>query len=233
MTNYQFEPIGVIHSCYREKFGIPRQPRMVRSSRAILKLNPHPQFTQAIRNLEGFTHLWIIFVFHHLEKTGNWKPLIRPPRLGGSKKVGVLASRSPHRPNPIGISAVNLESINWNAKGGAELHLKGIDLLDGTPVLDIKPYIPYADSIPRARLGWEGVKKKLVRVHFEKKALKPIKNTPELKLLIKETLQLDPRPAFQAKLKSPQTYGMRISDFDVHWKFAEGVCRVTEILPTS
>ena len=147
----EFEIIGFVETCFKEKFGIPRQPGLVNEARGIIRLRNEDDYRTAIRTLEGFSHVWVVFVFHE-HGSKNWKPSIRPPRLGGAKKVGVLASRSPHRPNPIGLSALEIEKIVIDAPQGPEIHVRGVDLLDGTPVLDIKPYLPYADSIPKARL---------------------------------------------------------------------------------
>lgn len=149
---FQFAPIGVIRSCFRQKFGIPRQPRLVPAARATLELLPSYAQPEAVRGLEGFSHLWLLFVFHGIP-AGHWQPTVRPPRLGGNQRMGVFATRSSFRPNPIGLSAVALERIEISA-GRVVLHLAGVDVLDGTPVLDIKPYVPYADSIPEAVGGF-------------------------------------------------------------------------------
>ena len=149
---FSFEPVGVIHSCFKEKFGIPRQPGLAPDARAVLELLPPYNRAEAVRGLEGFSHVWLSFIFHAC--LGEpWKPTVRPPRLGGNRRLGVFATRSTHRPNPIGLSAVELEKIEA-APGRVLLHLKGVDLLDGTPVLDIKPYLPYSDNIPGALGGF-------------------------------------------------------------------------------
>jgi tRNA-Thr(GGU) m(6)t(6)A37 methyltransferase TsaA len=198
-------------------------------------------FKTAVRGLEGFSHLWIVFVFHQHDAK-NWKPSIRPPRLGGAKKIGVLASRSPHRPNPIGLSAVQLVKIDSDAPGGVELHLRGVDFLDGTPVLDIKPYIPYADSIPEATSGWAEETITRTPVEFTEQALQSIqrageKKYPHLQELIIGMLELDPRPAFQKRklsVENPESegtrYGFRLFDFDVKWMIVSGVFRVLDVI---
>src|SRR5262249_39703748 len=158
----------------------------------------------------------------------SWKPSIRPPRLGGARKVGVLASRSPHRPNPIGISAVRLEKIEMDAVPGPRIHVQGVDLLDGTPILDIKPYLPYAHAIPSARSGWADEAILRTPVEFTESAEKAIQDRSSkaqcshLKTLIQEMLSLDPRPAFQKRqLPAHESaaqgtrYGFRLFDFDV------------------
>jgi tRNA (adenine37-N6)-methyltransferase len=236
---FNFEPIGILQTCFKEKFGIPRQSGLVREARGILKLRDHPFFETAIRELEGFSHLWLVFVFHQHDAK-NWKPSIRPPRLGGARKVGVLASRSPHRPNPIGISVVELEKIDREAKGGVEIHVKGVDILDGTPILDIKPYIPYADSIPGAKAGWAEETIDRIPVEFSEKAIASIAarsgGYPNLKALIIGMLELDPRPAFQKRQLPPSSleaqgtrYGFRLFDFDVKWQIESNQFLVLDV----
>jgi tRNA-Thr(GGU) m(6)t(6)A37 methyltransferase TsaA len=241
MMSITFEPIGILHTCFKEKFGIPRQPRLVRGAHGILKLNDSPFLRNAVRELETFSHIWLIFVFHRHDSK-NWKPSIRPPRLGGAKKVGVLASRSPHRPNPIGLSAVKLEAIDLNALGGIELHLSGVDILDETPILDIKPYLTYADSISDARSGWAEEPIIRTQVEFSSLAIESISDTkmqkyPHLKDLIVGMLELDPRPAFQKHRMPPSSpqaqgtfYGFRIFDFDVKWKIENGIFHVIDVV---
>ena len=147
-----FHPIGIVHSCFTEKFGIPRQAGLVPAARATLEILPPFDQKEAFRGLDDFSHLWIVFVFHGIV-AGKWQPTVRPPRLGGNTRVGVFASRSGFRPNPIGISSVVLESVRRD-HGKLLLDVAGIDMLDQTPVLDIKPYLPYADSIPDANGGY-------------------------------------------------------------------------------
>lgn len=237
MERFVFEPIGTLHTCFKEKFGIPRQSGLVQHAQGILKLRNHPFYKSAIRELESFSHIWLVFVFHQHDAK-SWKPSIRPPRLGGAKKVGVLASRSPHRPNPIGLSAVRLDKVDWNATGGIELHVSGVDILDGTPILDIKPYIPYADSIPRANSGWAEQPIEKMPVEFSSQALESLatKKDPNLRELIIEMLELDPRPAFQKRqmpANSPEAegsrYGFRLFDYDVRWQILPGRFLVLDV----
>lgn len=171
VPNYVFRPIGFVRSPFRKKHGVPRQSVMASQVKGEIWLDPEfPDLgLNALRRIEGFSHLWIVFVFH--EHGGKkWKPSIRPPRLGGREKVGVLASRSPHRPNPIGISAVEFHGVK-EQDGKIILKVAGLDLLDGTPVLDIKPYLPYADSIPEASAGWASEEIPTFPVRWEKEAL--------------------------------------------------------------
>ena len=226
------KPIGVAHTPFTQRFGIPRQPGLVPEAKGIIKIDAHPDFQYALKQLDQFSHIWIIFIFH--AHGGNkWKPTIRPPRLGGKVKVGVLSSRSPHRPNPIGLSAVELERIDFTAKGGPEIHVKGIDLLDGTPILDIKPYLPYADSIPQANAGWASESITKTEVVFEALALKKIAEAEsngyaDLKLLIEQLITIDPRPGFQKRELPPTAehaqgadFGLLVKDFDVKWKIQD------------
>lgn len=233
----QFTPIAHIETCFKEKFGIPRQPGLTPSAWGVIRFENLPYLQNALQGLEGFSHLWVIFVFHQSGlnlSARQWKPSIRPPRLGGAKKVGVLASRSPHRPNPIGMSVVKIERINLKK---LEIDVSGVDLLDGTPVLDIKPYIPYCDSIPRAKSGWVDGKLKKKKTRFTKTALQDLKKLvgpQELKRtqkLISEILALDPRPAFQQKQTSPSTYGFAIGKIDVKWETTATHFVVTQIDP--
>lgn len=240
MTSFEFKPIGALQTCFKEKFGIPRQPGLVTGAEGVIKLNDDPFLKQAVRELEGFSHLWVVFVFHEHDAKA-WKPSIRPPRLGGARKVGVLASRSPHRPNPIGLSAVRLVRIDPTAPGGVEIHVAGVDVLDGTPVLDIKPYLPYADSIPEAKAGWAEEPIRRHEVRFTPMAIAAIEARlearPNLREMIVEMLSLDPRPAFQqrrmpADLAEAQgtRYGFRLFDYDVKWEIREGRFDVLDVV---
>jgi len=229
---FEFKPIGYVQSIFKDRFAVPRQPGLAAQVPGIIKINPDPDLKLALRRLEEFSHIWILFVFHdHGGK--KWKPSIRPPRLGGKEKVGVLSSRSPHRPNPIGISAVVLNKIDYDAKGGIEIHVGGIDLIDATPVLDVKPYIPYADSIPDANPGWAFDKIQKFPVQFSEESEKDIethdpKKKFNLKQLVSEILELDPRPAFQ-KTKFPvgnkdsigKQYGFDILHFNIDYEISK------------
>ena len=142
----ELTPIGTIESCFKEKFGVPRQPGLAPAARASLILQPPYNRPEALAGLEAFSHIWLVYLFHAIEK-GKWKPTVRPPRLGGNRRTGVFATRSNFRPNPIGLSAVKLENIVTRGPD-IRLELSGVDLLDGTPVLDIKPYIDGVDQPP-------------------------------------------------------------------------------------
>ncbi|NNF96861.1 MAG: tRNA (N6-threonylcarbamoyladenosine(37)-N6)-methyltransferase TrmO [Halobacteria archaeon] len=218
---FDFQPIGIIHSCFPEKFGIPRQPGLVKEATATLELLPPYDRTEALEGLEAFSHLWLIFVFHASLKE-TWKPTVRPPRLGGNKRVGVFASRSMFRPNPIGLSVVELERVDTTAEQPRIL-LKGVDLLDGTPVLDIKPYLPYVDAIPNAHGGYaQGSPEPRLKVRFSSHAAGQCASYenayPNLRTLITHVLELDPRPAYYDTEHSAKEFGMRLLDFDIKWR---------------
>lgn len=217
---YDFHPIGILRSCFPEKFGIPRQPGLVKEAHATLELLPPYDRIEALEGLEVFSHLWLIFVFHASFKQ-SWKPTVRPPRLGGNKRVGVFASRSMFRPNPIGLSVVELERVDTAARPPC-LYLKGVDLLDGTPVLDIKPYLPYVDAIPTAQGGYAAsLPEPRLQVSFTSQAATQCnryeKTYPHLKSLITQLLELDPRPAYYDSEQTRTEFGMRLLDFEIKW----------------
>lgn len=227
----RFAPIGVIRSCFREKFGIPRQPGLVPAARATLELLPPYSQPAAVRGLESFSHLWLVFVFHDIP-AGCWQATVRPPRLGGNRRLGVFATRSPFRPNSIGLSAVKLERIAIR-QGQVVLHLAGVDLLDGTPVLDIKPYLPYADRIAEAIGGFAPEAPQAgLTVVFSPTASGFCAVWPEgdLRELISQILRQDPRPAYERTDPALQRYGMKLYDLDVRWEVRNGVAYVTEIV---
>ena len=228
-----FAPIGVIHSCFREKFGIPRQPGLVSEARATLELLSPYNSPEAVRGLEGFSHLWLIFVFHGIPAV-HWQPMVRPPRLGGNQRLGVFATRSPFRPNPIGLSAVRLERIEID-QGRVVLHLAGVDLLDGTPVLDIKPYVPYADRIPDATGGFAPeAPEAAITVEFSSSTAAFCAAWPEgdLRALITQILRQDPRPAYEREKAVSRCYGMKLYDFDLRWEMCGDTATVIDIIPT-
>ena len=185
-----------------------------------------------MRGLEGFSHLWLVFVFHGVP-AGRWQPTVRPPRLGGNRRLGVFATRSPFRPNAIGLSAVALDRIAIDA-GCVVLHLSGVDLLDGTPVLDIKPYLPYADCIPNATSGFAPERPASeLAVEFSPAATAFCATWPtgDLRELIVQILRQDPRPAYERTDPAPKRYGMKLYDCNVRWEMRSGAVYVTEIIP--
>ena len=231
-----FEIIGTIRSCYKEKFGIPRQAGLVPTATATLELQPPFNRTEAFTGLEGFSHLWLLFLFHGNDHQG-WKATVRPPRLGGNARLGVFATRSPFRPNPIGLSAVELERIEQYA-GKVILHLKGVDLLDGTPIIDIKPYLPYADAIATASGGFaDEAPQGQLAVHFLPQPEHTCRSMekdryPGLRKLIIDTLRNDPRPAYYQKRPQKSSFGMKLFDFDLRWEHDDDGITVIELHPS-
>lgn len=224
MNSFSFSSIGTISSCYKEKFGIPRQPSLVKNSTAELHLDD--RFTEeSIRGLTEFSHIWISFIFHQ-NPQDTWHSMVRPPRLGGNTKVGVFASRSPFRPNSLGLSVVELLNIK-NEKSGIVLYLGSCDFLDQTPVLDIKPYLPYVDSIPDAKGGFANIAPEIkMKIHFSEPAIKQCKEAEKrlkktIKNHIEEILQLDPRPSYMHNRVSDRVFAMKLYDFDLHWEYCE------------
>jgi tRNA-Thr(GGU) m(6)t(6)A37 methyltransferase TsaA len=207
-----FNLIGHINTCYGEKFGVPRQSGLVDEAWGDLIFEPEFRNPDAVRGLEGFSHVWLVFVFHQATRN-EWKPTVRPPRLGGNERVGVFASRSPFRPNPIGLSVVRLDEIDLNHPDGPILRLRGVDLVDGTPILDIKPYIPYADALPDASAGFAPSPPSLLAVSWLDDAAEGI--DPKSRAVIESTLAIDPRPAYQNDNK--REYGCLICGFNVRW----------------
>jgi tRNA-Thr(GGU) m(6)t(6)A37 methyltransferase TsaA len=222
-TRFIFNPIGLIHSCFKEKFGIPRQAGLVSEARAVLEiLRPYDR-EEAFRGLTEFSHVWIIFVFHASIRE-TWKPTVRPPRLGGNQRIGVFATRSGFRPNPVGISPVELEGIE-TGRGKICLLLKGIDFLDGTPVLDVKPYLPYADSIPAAKGGYaHELPGPDLDVDFSGPAdavcrEKEAAALPGFRRFLIQLLKSDPRPAYYSQKPLKHVFGTRVFDVDIRWEF--------------
>jgi tRNA-Thr(GGU) m(6)t(6)A37 methyltransferase TsaA len=207
------EPIGILHSCFKEKFAIPRQAGLVQSATATLELLPPYNVREALRGIEEFSHLWIVFVFHE-SITEKFQPTVRPPRLGGNRRVGVFATRSPFRPNPIGLSAVELKKVS-----GTSLELAGGDFLDGTPVLDIKPYIPYADAIPDAHGSFANTAPEAPNtVSFAADAEAVFRTLEKAQQrLINDVLGYNPRPAYQAD-DPDRIFGTALFDLEIKWK---------------
>jgi len=230
---FTLEPIGVIHSCFKDKFGVPRQPGLVAAAEARLELFSPYNRAEAFKGLEGFSHLWVSFIFHQC--LGQEARLsVRPPRLGGNRKLGVFASRSTHRPNPIGISVVELIGMEQSASG-VVLLLGGVDLIDATPVLDIKPYVPYADAVTDARADYaQQAPQDDFAVHFtppaEQQCEQYTASWPGLRQLIKSVLSYDPRPAYMAGKSGDKTYALRLYALEVCWRVvADNVIEVYAI----
>ncbi|KNC88710.1 tRNA (N6-threonylcarbamoyladenosine(37)-N6)-methyltransferase TrmO [Trabulsiella odontotermitis] len=221
MSAFQFAQIGVIHSPYKEKFAVPRQPGLVKSQGGELHLLPPYNQAEAVRGLEGFSHLWVLFVFHQT-MDGGWRPTVRPPRLGGNARMGVFATRSTFRPNPIGMSLVELKGIHCQ-KDQVILQLGSLDLVDGTPVVDIKPYLPFAEALPDATASYaQQAPQAEMSVSFtedvEAQLQQLEKRYPQLKTFICDVLAQDPRPAYRKEEESGKTYAVWLLDFNVRWR---------------
>ena len=228
-TRFTFDAVGVVRSPFKEKFGIPRQPRLARHARATLEFLPPFDHPDCVRGLAGFSHVWLTFVFHqHVGRA--WTPLIRPPRLGGNDKLGVFASRSTFRPNPIGLSLVELVAVE-----PGRLVLAGIDLLDGTPVLDVKPYIPFSDSAAGARSELVPAPPPTLPVRWSAAAQAQLaehaRRWPDLAALVDEVLAQDPRPAFHAD--PARVYGVRLYALDVRFTVGPAGVEVVELRPAA
>lgn len=226
MGAFSFTAIGHIESPYAEKFAVPRQPGLVKSARARLVLAP-PYRGDALRGIEAFSHLWLSFVFHeHLGR--DWQPLVRPPRLGGNAKTGVFASRSTFRPNPMGLSVVELLAVD--AASGV-LTLGGVDLVDGTPILDIKPYLPYADALPEARGGYAPEPPAALNVAWlpEAQAALNALGKGDLEGFISEVLAQDPRPAYKKQQVDERQYGVTLAGLNVRFRVHPQGVEVEEI----
>ena len=206
--NFTLRTLATVEGCYPEKFGVPRQSGLVPSARGRLVFEPDvPE--AAYGELSQFSHLWVNFIFHDVRE-GETRWTVRPPRLGGNEKIGVLATRSPFRPNRLGLSLVRLEGV-----GRGYLEVSGLDLVDGTPVVDVRPYLPYAEALPEACGGFAGEAPGKVEVRFPEKT----DLCEEEMGLIRETLALDPRPAFH---KDPtRVYFLRVRGLEVHWRSNE------------
>lgn len=227
MQSFEISPIGYAESPYGEKFAVPRQPGLAPHARCVLRFVRPFDDPAAFRGLEGFSHVIVLFVFDRAEFSG-FKPTVRPPRLGGNTRMGVFATRSPFRPSRIGMSVVRLERILCE-NGAAALEISGADLVDGTPIVDIKPYIPFADSIPDARGGFAEIPPELHEVIFTDRAREDLSClSEEQRLGIEEALAQDPRPAYKGDDEPGRVYGVRLYGLDVHFRVADGVVTVTD-----
>ncbi|MFW6322161.1 MAG: tRNA (N6-threonylcarbamoyladenosine(37)-N6)-methyltransferase TrmO [Guyparkeria sp.] len=226
---WTLRPVGHIESPYREGFGIPRQSGVVPAATGLLVPTPEWQQPVAWQGIETFSHLWLVWVFHAKRRMrpGD-SPAVRPPRLGGNRRVGVFASRAPVRPNPIGLSVVRLLDVT-ESDGRVRLHLGGLDLLDGTPVLDVKPHVPYADCPPDSRGGWAGAPPERLAVVWGAAEPWLERLDSDTVALIEQSLAQDPRPAFHDD--PDRVYGMRIEDIDVRFVVQEHRAEIREIVP--
>lgn len=229
---YQFEPIAVIRSPYREKFAVPRQANLVKAAQGELHLLAPYNDPLSVKGLEQFSHLWLLFHFHHIDPSKK-RLTVRPPRLGGNKSLGVFATRSPFRPNNIGLSVVELLDIVIK-KNQVILTVSGLDLVDGTPIIDIKPYLPYCDSLPDAKAGYaQMIPEQKLKVLFSTQASLFLQsqqqNYPQLTELIEQVISQDPRPAYKQKNNHEQTYAISLYDFNIKWKVTGCLASIEEI----
>ena len=219
------EPIAHIRSDFATKFGVPRQAGLVEELRAAVVFESPYRVPEALRGIEGFSHLWLIWEFSQNRRDG-WSPTVRPPRLGGNQRVGVFATRSPFRPNPIGLSCVGLVGVELDTAQGPLLHVSGADLVDGTPILDIKPYLPYADCRPGAAGGFAGAAPaEALAVDFPPALLDRVPAGRRTALL--GVLAQDPRPPYQEDPR--RVYGFGFAGLEVRFTVRDGVLTVTDV----
>ena len=219
-------PVAHIRSDFPTKFGIPRQSGLAGSLRSTVVFAPEYRNPDALRGLEGFSHLWLVWVFSRSVGAG-WSPTVRPPRLGGNERMGVFATRSPFRPNPIGLSAVKLEEVRLHTPEGPQLIVSGADLMDGTPILDLKPYLPYADCHPEALGGFAPTGGSLLEVDCPPELLTRLPEDKAQGLL--EVLARDPRPSYQHDPE--RIYGMDFAGHSIRFSVSERTLTVRDITP--
>ncbi|MCC2618187.1 tRNA (N6-threonylcarbamoyladenosine(37)-N6)-methyltransferase TrmO [Aestuariibacter halophilus] len=225
------QPIATIHTPYTEKFAVPRQPGLAAAATGDIVFSDDIDVEACCRGIEGFSHLWLVFLFHQTAAQG-WQPLVRPPRLGGNQKVGVFASRSTFRPNPIGMSVVrNLGLATVNQQ--TVLRVGGMDLVDGTPLLDIKPYVPYADSVPDAIGGYAQSSPPMLAVSYSPEAEQQLSSHrqryPDLPALLGDVLGQDPRPAYRQGQQDERVYGVSLYDLNIRFCVTEQGIQVIAI----
>ena len=222
-------PIARIRCGLPAKFGIPRQSGLVPGLRGMVVFEPEFRVAEALRGLEGFSHVWLLWGFSaNARPPGEWTPTVRPPRLGGNERMGVFATRSPYRPNPVGLSCVRLEGIGTEPGLGSVLRVRGADLMDGTPVYDIKPYVPYADSVPDAHAGFAAeAPGPQLEVDIPEELEKRIPDDERAPL--RALLAADPRPAY---LRNPERiHGLSYAGMDIRFRVEEKTLAVVDIRP--
>ncbi len=220
------KPIAVMRSDFSTKFGIPRQSGLAKALRSTIVFEPEYRNADALRGLEDFSHLWLIWHFSEAAEK-EWSPTVRPPRLGGNARMGVFATRSPFRPNHLGLSCVEITGIEQSAEWGTVIHVAGADLMNGTPIFDIKPYIPYCDCQPDALGGFTTTADDfLLSVDFPAELLNKIPKNKQAALL--EVLSHDPRPSYQQDPK--RIYGLNFSGFDIRFQVENTILYVKEVM---
>lgn len=224
---HSMKVIAHVKSDFPTKFGVPRQSGLVEQLRAAVVFEPEFRNPDALRGIEDFSHLWLIWCFSAARREG-WSPTVRPPRLGGNRRMGVFATRSPFRPNALGLSCVRLDRVEWGAEEGPVLWVAGADLMDGTPVYDIKPYLPYADCRPDAVGGFaDQVERAVLKVVFPPQWLNEI--PPQRREALMGVLAQDPRPSYQADPE--RVYGMAFGGFDVKFTVDGWTLTVQSVTP--
>jgi len=224
MENHTLRVIARMRSDFPAKFGVPRQSGLVPELTGRVVFEPEYRNPDALRGVEGFSHLWLIWQFSEAARD-EWSPTVRPPRLGGNERMGVFATRSPFRPNPLGLSCVKLEGVEWDAPDGPALRVSGADLMDGTPIYDVKPYVPYADAHPDARGGFAQARAETVAVDFPPELLARV---PEaLRGALCGVLAQDPRPRYQNDPR--RVYGMAFASLNVRFSVANGTLTVVDV----
>lgn len=224
------DPIATVRSCFGGKFAVPRQPGLCPSAWGRLVFLPDYRSREAVRGIEGFSHLWLIFGFHETAGQG-WRPTVRPPRLGGNERVGVFASRSTFRPNGLGLSIVRLEGVDLASADSPVLLLGGLDLVDGTPVYDVKPYLPYADCVPEATCGFASEEIPRLSVRVEPAAAAVFERLPgRARQVLNEVLSLDARPAARTQ-EAGRVFGALLCGCNVRFTVEQGVCSIVSIEP--
>lgn len=222
----EIAPIARIRTDFPAKFGLPRQSGLVEELRGVVEFEKEYRQAEAVRGLDGFSHIWLIWGFDRAARAG-WSATVRPPRLGGNARMGVFATRSPFRPNALGLSCVRLERVELDARRGPLLHVCGIDMLDGTPVYDVKPYVPIADCRPDASEGFAGrTRQHALKVEFPEELLKLV--PPDKRAAILGALSQDPRPGYEDD--PARRYGVEFAGLDVRFKVDGNALRVVEVV---
>jgi len=234
LSDIVLRAIGVVRTPFVEKFGIPRQGGLVDEIHATLVLDAPYNREAAWRGIEGFSYLWLV-TFFHADKGAEAALTVRPPRLGGNARLGVFATRAPYRPNPVGLSLVRLLRVERLDNGTVCIHVAGADVLDGTPVLDVKPYLPYVEALPAARGGFapedSGGRLRVVWTEQGRTACAAWSvRYPDLAALVEALLARDPRPAYRHDAEDGRVYGMRLYALDVRWRVVVGVVEVLDVL---
>lgn len=223
----EIKPLAHIRTDFPEKFGIPRQSGLAKTLRGRIVFEPEYRNPDALRGLEEFSHIWLIWEFSANRSTSSWQPTVRPPRLGGNAHMGVFATRSPFRPNPLGLSCVRVDSIELSSPDGPVINVLGADLMDGTPIYDIKPYVKYADSRPEAVCGYvDRLEERSLKVVFPSELADRVADKSVIPPLM-ETLRLDPRPSYHDDPE--RIYGLSFSGYNVKFKVSGQVLNVTDL----